>query len=61
MTHWTAAAMAEMAGVSVSSVQRIWRSHELQPHRVRQFKLSRDPQFVPKLLEAAGLEPVQLR
>ncbi len=26
------------AGISVSSVQRIWRSHGLQPHRVRQFK-----------------------
>ena len=39
-THWTGAAMAEAAGVSVSSVQRIWRAHGLQPHRVRQFKLS---------------------
>src|SRR5277367_2944613 len=43
-THWTAAMMAKAAGVSVSSVQRIWRAHGLQPHRVRQFKLSRDPQ-----------------
>jgi transposase len=25
-THWTSAAMAETAGVSVSSVQRIWRA-----------------------------------
>jgi transposase len=33
-THWTAAAMAEMSGISVSSVQRIWRAHGLQPHRV---------------------------
>src|SRR4051794_39320670 len=45
-THWTAAAMAKLAQISVSSVQRIWRSHGLQPHRVRQFKLSRDPEFV---------------
>lgn len=42
-THWTGAAMAEAAGVSVSSVQRIWRAHGLQPLRVRQFKLSKDP------------------
>jgi transposase len=35
-THWTAAAMAKTTGISVSSVQRIWRSHGLQPHRVRQ-------------------------
>ena len=48
-THWTGAAMAEAAGISVSSAQRIWRRHGLQPHRVRQFKLSTDPQFTAKL------------
>jgi transposase len=41
--------------ISVSSVQRIWRAHGLQPHRVRQFKLSTDPQFVPKLRDIVGL------
>jgi transposase len=54
-THWTGAAMAESAGISVSSVQRIWRSHGLQPHRVRQFKLSTDPQFAAKLHDIVGL------
>jgi len=54
-THWTAAGMAALAKISVSSVQRIWRSHGLQPHRVRQFKLSRDPEFVPKLRDIVGL------
>src|SRR3984893_16458163 len=54
-THWTAAAMAALARISVSSVQRIWRSHGLQPHRVRQFKLSRDPEFIPKLRDIVGL------
>jgi transposase len=54
-THWTGAAMAAAAGISVSSVQRIWRAHGLQPHRVRQFKLSTDPDFVPKLREVVGL------
>ncbi len=39
-THWTAAATAKESGISVSSVQRIWRKHGLQPHRTRQFKLS---------------------
>ena len=38
-THWTAAAMAKVQGISVSSVQRIWRRHGLQPHRTRLFKL----------------------
>ncbi|MBV9824965.1 MAG: IS630 family transposase [Alphaproteobacteria bacterium] len=54
-THWTAAAMAPLAKISVSSVQRIWRAHGLQPHRLRQFKLSRDPEFVPKLRDIVGL------
>ena len=54
-THWTGAAMARTAGISLSSVQRIWRAHGLQPHRVRQFKLSRDPEFVPKLRDIVGL------
>jgi transposase len=36
-------------------VQRIWRAHGLAPHRVRQFKLSNDPQFVDKLCDVVGL------
>ena len=54
-THWTCAAMAAAVGISVSSVQRIWRAHGLQPHRVRQFKLSKDPEFVAKLRDVVGL------
>ena len=54
-THWTAAMMAEAAGISVSSVQRIWRAHGLRPQRVRQFKLSNDPLFVQKLHDVVGL------
>jgi transposase len=54
-SHWTGAAMAKAVGISVSSVQRIWRGHGLEPHRVRQFKLSTDPQFAAKLREIVGL------
>lgn len=54
-THWTAPAMAKASGVSVSSVQRIWRSHGLQPHRMRRFKLSNDPRFAEKLRDVVGL------
>ena len=54
-THWTAPAMAKQVGISVSSVQRIWRAHDLQPHRLRQFKLSNDPQFVARLPDIVGL------
>jgi transposase len=54
-THWTAALMAREAGISASSVHRIWRAHGLQPHRVRQFKLSNDPEFIDKLRDVVGL------
>jgi len=54
-THWTAAMIAKQTGISVSSVQRVWRAHGLQPHRVRQFKLSNDPDFVTKLRDVVGL------
>src|SRR3954447_498206 len=54
-THWTGAAMANAARISVSSVQRIWKAHGLEPHRVRRFKLSTDPEFVPKLRDIVGL------
>jgi len=54
-THWTARAMAEAAGIAASSVQRIWAAHGLVPHRIRTFKLSTDPLFVPKLRDVVGL------
>jgi len=54
-SHWTGSAMAKAAGISVSSVQRIWRAHGLRPHLVRRFKLSNDPQFAAKLREIVGL------
>jgi transposase len=54
-THWTAAAMAKASGISVSSAQRIWKAHGLAPHRLRRFKLSKDPDFVAKLREIVGL------
>ena len=54
-THWTAGLMAKAVGISISSVQRIWQAHGLHPHRVRRFKLSKDPEFVPKLRAIVGL------
>ncbi len=54
-THWTAEAMAKAAGISASSVRRIWRAHGLAPHRVRRFKLSNDPEFAAKLRDVVGL------
>jgi transposase len=55
VTHWTVRLMARDAGISPASVQRIWAAHGLQPHRVRSFKLSKDPAFAGKLREVVGL------
>src|SRR5882762_8495737 len=47
--------MAKAIGISLGSVQRIWRAHKLQPHRLRTFKRSRDPSFAAKLTDIVGL------
>ena len=47
--------MAALCGLSLTTVQRIWRSHHLQPHRVRTFKRSTDPHFAVKLDDVVGL------
>jgi transposase len=55
VTHWTGRAMAEAAAISLRSVQRIWAAHGLQPHRIKRFKLSKDPEFAAKLRDIVGL------
>lgn len=55
VTHWSGRMMAEAVGISLRSVQRIWAAHNLQPHRLRTFKLSRDPRFAEKLMDVVGL------
>jgi transposase len=54
-THWTVRAMAKIAGIAASTVQAIWKAHDLSPHRFRQFKLSNDQAFAEKLAEIVGL------
>ena len=41
--------MAREMGISDSTVGRIWRSHDLKPHRIDSFKVSNDPEFADKL------------
>jgi transposase len=47
--------MAEKHGVSKATINRIWQSHGLQPHRTKSFKLSRDSKFLEKLTDVVGL------
>ena len=54
-THWSVRSMATVAGISYSSVQRIWRAHALKPHLVKKFKVSRDKNFAAKVEDVVGL------
>jgi transposase len=54
-THWSTRSLAAEAGLSRSTVSRIWRAFALQPHRSETFKLSKDPLFVEKVRDIAGL------
>jgi transposase len=54
-THWSTRSMARSAGVSQSTVSRIWRTFGLKPHVVQTWKLSTDPQFIEKVRDVVGL------
>ena len=54
-THWSVRTMARAQGVSRMAVRRIWKSHGLKPHLVKNFKVSRDKRFVEKLCDVVGL------
>jgi len=54
-TQWSTRSLAAVAGVSDTTIQRIWTAHGLKPHRVKRFKVSRDPQFAEKLEDIVGL------
>jgi len=54
-THWSCRTMAAEQEISKSTVSRIWRSHNIKPHRTQTFKLSRDPRFLQKLTDVVGL------
>jgi transposase len=54
-THWSCRTMAAAQGISKSTVNTVWRSHNIKPHRSETFKLSRDPKFLEKLTDVVGL------
>ncbi len=53
--HWTLRALATKVEIAVSRVFGILKSHGLKPHRVRTFKVSRDPRFALKVCDVVGL------
>lgn len=55
LTHWTTRDLARTAGVSHSTVHRLWRAHALKPHQVQTFKFTTDPQAEAKIHDVVGL------
>lgn len=54
-THWSVRMLARYLGISRTIVHRVWQRHDVQPHRVQRFKLSRDPHFEEKVRDIVGL------
>lgn len=54
-THWSVRTMAASQNLSPATVQRVWKKHKLEPHRVESFKFSSDPEFAPKVRDIVGL------
>ena len=53
--HWTLRALAKKLGIAVSTVFGILNRNGLKPHRVKTFKVSRDPRFEMKVRDVVGL------
>jgi transposase len=47
--------MAKQAKVTVWQVQKVWEAADLKPHRLKTFKISKDPQFAEKVIDVVGL------
>src|SRR6266478_7698445 len=54
-THWSLRLMAKHARVSQWHVAQVWKAADLRPHRLKTFKISRDPQFAEKVTDVVGL------
>ena len=54
-THWSTRSMAKAQGLSQATIRRIWKQHNLKPHLIKTFKISRDKHFVEKLYDVVGL------
>lgn len=54
-THWSTRTMAANAGMSHTTIGRIWRTFGLKPHITNSFKMSPDPQLIEKIRDVVGL------
>jgi len=54
-SRWTTRLLAKDVGLTSGCVSDVLRRHDLKPHRVRTYKVSRDPAFVAKVRDVVGL------
>lgn len=54
-TQWSERLMAAHADVTPYQVRKIWKAADLQPHRLKTFKISNDPEFAEKVVDIVGL------
>ena len=54
-THWSVRLMAKAAQVTTWQVRQIWDAADLKPHRLKNFKISNDPNFAEKVIDVVGL------
>src|SRR5512143_1053676 len=54
-SRWTTRLLAKAVGLTAGCVSDVLRRHELTPHRVRTYKVSRDPAFAAKVRDVVGL------
>jgi transposase len=55
LSQWTTRKVAQRTGVSHMSVHRIWKAHDLKPHRIETFKFITDPQAEERINDVVGL------
>ena len=61
LSRWSVRTLAAELGLPSSTVHRMLVAAKLQPHRIRTFTFSPDPDFEAKLLDIAGLYLVVLQ
>ncbi|SIT49733.1 hypothetical protein BN2475_1710004 [Paraburkholderia ribeironis] len=54
-THWSSRKLAAQLGMAFMTVQRIWRKHDIRPHRLDTHMVSNDPDFETKAVDVIGL------
>jgi transposase len=55
LSQWSTREIARRTGVSHTTVHRIWKAHDLKPHRLETFKFITDPQAEERIHDVVGL------